>query len=56
MSAETRAVIQRLHEAFITHDIEALAGCVAEDCTFDAESRRASPMSRADHSGCPGPC
>ena len=35
MSEETRAAIQRFHEAFNTHDIEKLAGCITEDCLFE---------------------
>jgi hypothetical protein len=35
MSEETRAAIQRSHEAFNTHDIEVLAGCITEDCLFE---------------------
>jgi ketosteroid isomerase-like protein len=35
MSEETRAAIQRFHEAFNTHDIAALAGCITDDCLFE---------------------
>jgi ketosteroid isomerase-like protein len=35
MSEETRAAIQRFHEAFNAHDIEALAGCITDDCLFE---------------------
>ena len=35
MSEQTRAAIQRFHEAFNTHDIDALAGCITDDCLFE---------------------
>jgi len=35
MSEQTRAAIQRFHEAFNTHDIDALAGCITEDFVFE---------------------
>ena len=35
MSNETRATIQRFHEAMNSHDIDALAQLVHEDCVFE---------------------
>jgi ketosteroid isomerase-like protein len=35
MSDETLAAIHRFHEAFNTHNIDALAGCITEDCLFE---------------------
>jgi uncharacterized protein (TIGR02246 family) len=35
MSEETRAAVQRFHEAFNAHDIDMLARCVTDDCVFE---------------------
>ena len=38
MNDETRATIQRFHEAFNAHDIGALARCITDDCVFEDTS------------------
>lgn len=35
MSEETRDAIQRFHDAFNAHDIEAVARCISDDCIFE---------------------
>jgi len=35
MGDETRAVIQRFHDAFNAHDLEALADLWSDDCVFE---------------------
>ena len=35
MSDETSAAIQRFHDAFNAHDIDAVAGCITDDCVFE---------------------
>ena len=35
MSDETRAAIERFHDALNSHDIDALARLVHEDCVFE---------------------
>ena len=35
MSDDTRAAIQRFHDALNSHDIDALAALVHEDCVFE---------------------
>lgn len=35
MSEDTRLVIERFHEAFNAHDLDALAGLWSDDCVFE---------------------
>jgi ketosteroid isomerase-like protein len=35
MNDETRAAVERFHEALNAHDIDALAGCITDDCLFE---------------------
>jgi ketosteroid isomerase-like protein len=35
MSEETQAAIQRFHDAFNAHDIDAVSRCITDDCVFE---------------------
>jgi ketosteroid isomerase-like protein len=35
MSEETRAAIERFHEAFNSHDVDALGQAITDDCLFE---------------------
>jgi ketosteroid isomerase-like protein len=35
MNHETRAAVERFHEALNAHDIDALAACITDDCLFE---------------------
>jgi ketosteroid isomerase-like protein len=35
MSKQTQDAVQRFHEALNAHDIDAVAGCITDDCVFE---------------------
>jgi ketosteroid isomerase-like protein len=41
MSEATRAVVERFNEAFNRHDVDAIMGCMTDDCVF--ENTRPAP-------------
>jgi ketosteroid isomerase-like protein len=48
MSEQTQAAAQRFHDALNAHDIDAVAGCITDDCVFEDTE---PPPDGARHTG-----